>query len=670
MWIHFPEITASYGDQDDTRNKIVQWANEKGFTVCSSYFTQKTGVAINLAYPHHVDEIARKGYVTIPGLKASIKAMRLRQIEVHNAFEMVITGVPTEYEDMDLLIVKWLREKFQSEGNHTIAGSRTPPNEPEALVFHMTTWSETSKVLAPAVQESFKSDFAKYGQSLMPPQMLHQLNTNGIFKMGPTRTEKVIEGGVTAIDKNFKDLRCLIDENQQKNQQQHAATQLQLASVTSTLSNVTQTIAGLEERVVTTQRAILAQSQELALARNLSDNANNILNLEFRTLIETDPIKKAQLQEMTAQMIERKQILEAKAETSSREFLSIVSGPIGQLQQPPTTPLTPPGLPRPTINLRRSSATITDGDNELDSAKKRCIDDLAIADDGDVTQIAEVEKMVTDNGHHEPVRSISYLTPNTLIATYDDTPVSVMTAKTPVTRPKSMFRGVLDNLRDLGEYRRSRAFSCRSPRANLCPKSFLILALLVIAMSILQTAQAAFPMTSTSTFSIYALNANGLVQPIKLNHINSVINAKSPHAFVLSETKTQAELSNSLPPEYDIYEEAGECAENHHIFKWGLVIGICKDLQVVQRVEIKQKSLKGRVIALDLILPTADRRCVPHHIFGAYAPWNPGDDGASSLFWNDMIQLCRSTTIPWSIAGDLNATVAPFERHSGGTEAR
>ena len=77
-----------------------------------------------------------------------------------------------------------------------------------------------------------------------------------------------------------------------------AATQLQLVSVTSTLSNVTQMIAGLEECVVTTQRAILAQSQELALARNLSDNANNILNLKFRTLIETDPIKKAQLQEM------------------------------------------------------------------------------------------------------------------------------------------------------------------------------------------------------------------------------------------------------------------------------------------------------------------------------------------------------------------------------------
>lgn len=171
--------------------------------------------------------------------------------------------------------------------------------------------------------------------------MLHQLNTNGIFKMGMTWTEKVIEGGVSAIDKNFKNLCHLINENQQKNQQQHMATQLQLVSVTSTLSNVTQTITGLEEYIITTQRAILAQSQEMALAKNLLDNANNILNFEFCMLIESDPVKRTQLQQMMAQMVEQKQELEAKAKTNSHEFQSIISGPISQLQQTPDAPSTP-----------------------------------------------------------------------------------------------------------------------------------------------------------------------------------------------------------------------------------------------------------------------------------------------------------------------------------------
>ena len=104
-------------------------------------------------------------------------------------------------------------------------------------------------------------------------------------------------------------------------------------------------------------------------------------------------------------------------------------------------------------------------------------------------------------------------------------------------------------------------------------------------MSTLQMAQAASPMTSMSTFSIYTLNANSLIQPVKLNHINNVINARSPHVFIISETKTQAELNSSLScSEYNIYEEASEHAENYHIFKWGIVMGICKNIQVTQQL--------------------------------------------------------------------------------------
>lgn len=261
--------------------------------------------------------------------------------------------------------------------------------------------------------------------------------------------------------------------------------------------------------------------------------------------------------------------------------------------------------------------------------KKHCIED---AEEGEVSQIVEVE-MAMDNALHKPICPTNHFTLNSLIMTYNSIPVSVMTTKTPVTHLKSMFHGVLDKLRDLSKYRCSCTFSCRSTPANSCLKPFLILTLLVIAISVLQTAQATFPMTSTSTFLVYALNANGLVQPVKLKHINNVINVRSPQVFVISETKTKAKLSKSLPfSEYDIYEEEGKCAENHHIFKWGIVVGIRKDIQVAQQVEIKQKSLKGRVITLDLILPTADGRCFPHCMFRAYAPWNPGDDRDCNSF--------------------------------------
>jgi len=48
---------------------------------------------------------------------------------------------------------------------------------------------------------------------------------------------------------------------------------------------------------------------------------------------------------------------------------------------------------------------------------------------------------------------------------------------------------------------------------------------LLFAVGLAQVVQAATPSPATSTFSIYALNANGLVQPVKQSNINSVIRA-------------------------------------------------------------------------------------------------------------------------------------------------
>lgn len=167
-------------------------------------------------------------------------------------------------------------------------------------------------------------------------------------------------------------------------------------------------------------------------------------------------------------------------------------------------------------------------------------------------------------------------------------------------------------------------------------KSILLLTILLFVIGLLDVVQAAgMPLSSTSTISIYALNANGLVQAVKVKHINNVINLRRPHAFVIGETKTKTKtkLSKSLPfLDYDIHEEAGESAENHHIFKWGIVMGIRKDLQIAQRVEIKQQSLKGRVVAIDVILPTSDGKCFQHRLIAAYAPWNPGDAGDTNDF--------------------------------------
>ena len=72
--------------------------------------------------------------------------------------------------------------------------------------------------------------------------------------------------------------------------------------------------------------------------------------------------------------------------------------------------------------------------------------------------------------------------------------------------------------------------------------------------------------------------------------------------------------------DYDIYEELGEPADNHHIFKWGVVVGVHKDIQVAQHVKVTQKSLKGRVVVVGIVLSTLDGGCTSHRTIGAYAP--------------------------------------------------
>jgi len=57
-------------------------------------------------------------------------------------------GVPDDYEDMDQLLKEWITQNFLVDGESTLAGYRASPDEPEAFIFHMTTWKATKAVLS------------------------------------------------------------------------------------------------------------------------------------------------------------------------------------------------------------------------------------------------------------------------------------------------------------------------------------------------------------------------------------------------------------------------------------------------------------------------------------------------------------------------------------------
>ncbi|KAJ7843510.1 hypothetical protein B0H14DRAFT_2585652 [Mycena olivaceomarginata] len=168
---------------------------------------------------------------------------------------------------------------------------------------------------------------------------------------------------------------------------------------------------------------------------------------------------------------------------------------------------------------------------------------------------------------------------------------------------------------------------------------------------------------------MYALNANGLVNSAKLHHIDSAITAWNPHAFTLSESKTNTKTGPNLPNgDYNIFEEPGVQADNHHLYKWGVALGICKNIQIAQRVQVTAAALQGLVVAVDIVLQANNSSSFTHRVISAYAPWDPSTPALHD-FWPELTKLCKSTSTSWTLGGDLNATVSSSECSSGWIKA-
>ncbi len=52
------------------------------------------------------------------------------------------------------------------------------------------------------------------------------------------------------------------------------------------------------------------------------------------------------------------------------------------------------------------------------------------------------------------------------------------------------------------------------------------------------------------------------------------------------------------------YSMFKECSQpTARTWKWGVVVGICKDIQIINCVQITDAVLKSRVVAIDVALP-------------------------------------------------------------------
>ena len=108
----------------------------------------------------------------------------------------------------------------------------------------------------------------------------------------------------------------------------------------------------------------------------------------------------------------------------------------------------------------------------------------------------------------------------------------------------------------------------------------------------------------------------------------------------------------------------------HHLFKWGVVLGIKKGITVSQRLPVSHPALVGRLIAVDIVIPMDTGTGFLHRIIAAYAPWDVADTSETAAFWTETAKLCAGLPNSWTLLGDLNATVTQAEQKSGGSDAR
>ncbi len=192
---------------------------------------------------------------------------------------------------------------------------------------------------------------------------------------------------------------------------------------------------------------------------------------------------------------------------------------------------------------------------------------------------------------------------------------------------------------------------------NLPNCSILLVLLCVLITYPVSCLASASPTTGISFFS---LNANGMNNVLKVQHINTAIRSRNPSIFVISELKSKVPVAGRLPGDaYNVLEEKSEPTDG--TWKWGVAMGIRKDIQLAQQIPVSDQTLRGRILVVDILLPSTNGRGFPHRIFGVYAPWDPG---LKVAFWEKIMELCNSSPHSWLLIGDLNSTVSPIERAS------
>ncbi|GJE96477.1 hypothetical protein PsYK624_126740 [Phanerochaete sordida] len=118
--------------------------------------------------------------------------------------------------------------------------------------------------------------------------------------------------------------------------------------------------------------------------------------------------------------------------------------------------------------------------------------------------------------------------------------------------------------------------------------------------------------------------------------------------------------SNTAHSQSSKFESAGIKSDGGRSGKWGVILGVRHGLHA-QPVPVDDR-LRGRLVAVDIVIGTEGGRGFIHRFIGIYAPWDPGTQLALlSEFWTLVSAVCRDAPHSWTLMGDYNTTLSPSE---------
>ena len=214
--------------------------------------------------------------------------------------------------------------------------------------------------------------------------------------------------------------------------------------------------------------------------------------------------------------------------------------------------------------------------------------------------------------------------------------------------------------RDLIAETLSRRTLCCSHASKSMPS--LIISIIITLILLCSINSAAATATPTGSLSLFALNTNSFVHPMKIDATNRAISHRNPDIIVITKTKTNSSGSSKMSyNDYQFFEERGTPVTGHHLYRWRTILGVKKGITVSQCMPINHPALTSRMVAVDIVIPLDSGHSFTLHIFAIYAPWDVDDTTETAAFWMEASKLCVSTPNSWTLLSDLNTTVTQAE---------